>query len=79
MCLYFSSSCIVSESENENIYTHFTAAINPELRKRRLRDEGKNDEGKSVERNYTILQSTQSSTGNDGVQRFVARYVLKVK
>lgn len=42
MFTYFSSSCLVSDkkkkSENKNIYTHFTAAINPDTRLERVRE-----------------------------------------
>lgn len=74
-CLYFSSSCLVVE--NKNIYTRFAAAINPDTDSERSQQNGKHDEGKSVESNYRILQSTPDAERDGCIQRFVARFVMK--
>lgn len=85
-CLLISLHLVsFQKSENKNIYTHFTAAINPDTKSERKEIEGgkkqgceddpsqKHVEGKNVEGNYDVLQSAPSAAWYGGVQRPMAR------
>lgn len=79
MFLSLTRFSLVSESENKNIYAHFTAAINPVFEAKEALDveRRKDDAGKSVESNYSLLQSAPDASWDGGVFSSVARFVMK--